>query len=78
MVKNINHQLIRRNVISKDVFIDSDATKILFDILCLPVNSNCIGGYVQEISLNPYGFHLLADIQVNIYTTFLNNYITCI
>ena len=65
VLKNIKHQFIRRNVISKDIFIDSDASKNLFEILCMPVNSNCIGGYVQEINLNPYGFHLLADIQVN-------------
>ena len=49
--------------LSNEVFVDAQAAKVLTDGLCYSVN-NTVSGFIQEISLDPYGFFLLSDIQV--------------
>ena len=72
-LKMIKSEFVNRHKMSSDVYIDTLATKTLTDGLCLESSSN-IEGYIQEIGLNPFGFLLLSDIQVNfVFFIVLNN-----
>ena len=51
--------------LSNEIFVDSQASKVMLDSLCHSVN-NRVSGYIQEISLDPYGLLLFSDIQVNL------------
>ena len=53
-----------RNRLSSDIFVDANCAKIMTDKLCLPSDSK-MAGYIQEITMNPFGFLTMSDIQVN-------------
>lgn len=62
-LKQMKSEFINKHRLSSDVYIDVLATKSVTDRMCLKSSSN-IDGYIQEISLNPFGFLLFSDIQV--------------
>ena len=64
-LKMIKSEFSNQNKISSDVFTDALAAKAVSDGMCLESNSN-IKGYISEIGLDPFGFLLISDIQVNI------------
>lgn len=51
------------NRLSSDIYSDADLAKKMTDDLCL-ISKSELHGYIQEISLNPFGFLLISDIQV--------------
>ena len=50
--------------ISNEVFIDALAAKNVTDQIYGETSSK-LNGYIQEISLDPFGFLLISQIQVN-------------
>ncbi len=62
-LKQMKSEFVNRHKLSNDVFIDALATKSVTDELCIKSSSN-IEGYIQEISLNPFGYLLFSDKQV--------------
>jgi hypothetical protein len=62
-LKKMKSEFVNRHKMSSDVFVDVLAAKSVTDGMCLKSSSN-IEGYIQEISLNPFGFLLFSDIQV--------------
>lgn len=52
---------------------DSQATKHLCDFMCLPAEN--LHGYVQEISLDPFGLYLVSELQVNLIFYLILNFI---
>jgi hypothetical protein len=51
-----------RNRISRDIVLDSQASKILCDYMCVPTTH--LRGSIQEIKQFPFGLLLLSEIQV--------------
>ena len=51
--------------ISSDIFLDAEASKILTDAVCFHSQSK-LTGYIQEISLNPFGVLFLSDLNVSV------------
>ena len=62
-LSKIKSEFVNRDKISNDVFQDAEAAKYIMDGLCLVENSKFYG-YIQEISLSPFGFILTSYIQV--------------
>ena len=55
-----------RDKISRDILIDSQASKVLCEKLCLhPVKEGELKGYVQQIYQDPFGLMLISMIQVS-------------
>jgi hypothetical protein len=52
--------------ISSDVFIDAIATKTIFDEIAYKTSGK-IKGYLGTIGLDPYGFLLFSEFQVQCY-----------
>jgi hypothetical protein len=71
VLKQIKHQYERRNVLSTDIFIDAQATKLLCEAIALPSNSNCLKGFVQLIIQDPFGMLFFSDIQVISFKQFI-------
>ncbi len=62
----IRKEFTDANKLSNDIYIDIEAAKISMDGLCHVVNPKSIfKGYISDISLNPFGFLLNSEIQVN-------------
>ena len=55
---------MNRDRLSKDIFVDVEAAKVLCEHLCLFSSPGKLSGFVQEINQNPFGFLLMSDIQV--------------
>ena len=51
-------------MLSTDIFVDTEASKKMCDIMCPMPNLNCIKGFIQIINQNPFGFLCISDIQV--------------
>ena len=62
-LSKIKSEFVNRDKISNDVFKDAEAAKYIMDGLCL-VGDSKFYGYIQEISLSPFGFILTSYIQV--------------
>lgn len=60
----IKHEYKHRYRISQDVHDDARGAKIVFDNLKSDTQKLPILGYIQELSLDPFGFCLTSDIQV--------------
>ena len=50
--------------ISTDIFIDSNSTKVIYDKMFGENLGRSLKGFVQDISLNPYAFFMMSDMQV--------------
>ena len=61
----MKYEHVNREKISNDIFTDVLATKTNYDkqALRLIPNSSCTG-FIQEISMVPYGMLLISDLQV--------------
>jgi hypothetical protein len=59
----ISSEYRNRDRLSTDFFGDANIAKLLTDNLCLPIKGK-INGYIQEISLSPFGFLTMSDLQV--------------
>ena len=66
VLKQIKYEFVHRNRISKDIFVDSNAAKVLSEYLCLELENKDVNGYVQQINQNPFGMLLFSEIQVGI------------
>lgn len=62
-LSKIRSEYLNRNRISTDHLVDAEAAKTVSDKLCQFYCKN-ISGFIQEISLNPFGALFLSDIQV--------------
>ena len=69
-MKKLKSDYVHNYRFSKDLYVDCEATKRLFDILCNSVKYK-YPGYIQEIIQNPFGLLLMSDIQVSYF--FQNN-----
>lgn len=59
----ISSEFRNRDRLSTDFFGDANIAKLLTDNICLPIKGK-INGYIQEISLSPFGFLTMSDLQV--------------
>lgn len=59
-------EFVHRFKISSDIFIDSIATKTIFDEIASTTNKK-IKGFISNIGLDPFGFLLFSEIQVSIF-----------
>ena len=59
----ISSEYRNRDRLSTDFFGDANIAKLLTDNICLPIKGK-INGYIQEISLSPFGFLTMSDLQV--------------
>lgn len=57
---------------SKDLTCDLKATKRLCDSMCLTFDESNLSGFIQKTMIEPFGFLLLSDIQVQLYILFHN------
>ena len=64
ILHKIKSQFVHRNRLDADIIIDTDACKRLFDASYPPETPGRIKGYMQDISLCPFGFLLISNIQV--------------
>jgi len=49
--------------LDQNIFLDAEMAKNLTDNISL-LSTSKVNGYVQEISLNPFGYLMLSDINV--------------
>jgi hypothetical protein len=61
-MKVMAHEYINRLKLSRDIFVDIEATSHLFQTLCK--NHGKLDGYVHDIGLNPFGYCLISNLQV--------------
>lgn len=64
VIRKIKSEYILKNRISRDMLIDSEAIKLAFDESFQGENKQEICGYVQDISMNPFGMLLISKFQV--------------
>lgn len=57
-------EYLRQNRISTDVYHDANTAKIVHSSYYKKIYDDGLIGYIQEISLDPFGFLLISDIQV--------------
>jgi len=81
VLKTIKSEYKYNARISKDLYNDAEASKILCEKLCLFSHPTQLNGYVQEIGQNPFGILLMSHIQVlklkkNFYLIMIFNCIT--
>jgi hypothetical protein len=62
VLKKIKQEAKNKSLISKDVYVDAEASKILCDSLC--ESGGIIHGFIQKISMNPFELLLISDAQV--------------
>lgn len=65
-LRKIKSEYVLKNRISTDIYLDAEATKILTDSICIPGKTK-LSGYIQEITLNPFGVFFLSDLNVSSY-----------
>jgi hypothetical protein len=63
----IKSEFLHQNRISNDIFHDAQSAKIIHDNYYKKVFRDGLLGFIQEISLDPFGFLLISDIQVTYY-----------
>ena len=56
-------EFLHRYRMSTDIFIDSLSTRTIFENVCLKINGS-LNGFLQLITLSPFGFLLMCEIQV--------------
>ena len=61
VLKTVRFEAKHRERLSTNTYTDADATKQVMDKL---INGKMINGFVREIGLDPFGFLLMAQIQV--------------
>ena len=61
----IRSEFINQSKISKDIYVDTEATKHLFDKLSRHTK---YPGFLQEINQNPFGILLISEIQVSVFS----------
>ena len=67
LLKQIKFEFKHQELISLNLFVDTEASKKLtIHLIPSPITS-CLKGYVQDISMNPYGFILFSYIQVSFF-----------
>jgi hypothetical protein len=69
-MKMVKYEAVHSERLSTLIEADARLAKKAFEHLCLPPiekNKNSIIGFIQEISLDPYGILMLSDIQVLIF-----------
>lgn len=65
--KKINYETRNIDVFSPNMITDCILTKKHFDSFCFSFHPPLeIKGFIQSISLEPFGFVLMSEIQVNI------------
>ena len=64
VLKTIKSEFKYNARISKDLYFDAEASKVLCQKLCLFSHETQLKGYVQEIGQNPFGLLLMSNIQV--------------
>lgn len=57
-------QFRHRFQLENEFRVDSDAAKLVFDVLISKCGNSHISGFIQEIQSNPFGALLFSDIQV--------------
>ena len=67
-------EFCHRFKISSDIFIDSIATKSIFDEMVFKTHGK-IKGYLSNVGLDPFGFLLFSEIQVNLLAIYFNRYL---
>ncbi len=60
----IRYECRHANRLSPNAFIDASAAKFSMDNLSLDIGS--LSGYLQDTSLNPFGFLLISGLQVRV------------
>ena len=64
VLKTIKSELVHQNRLSNELISDIKAAKTLCDSFCLNSQTTDLFGFIQKISLDPFGFLLLSHIQV--------------
>ena len=64
LLKQIKYEFKHQELISLNLFVDTEASKKLTTHLIPSPTSSNLRGFVQDISMNPYGFILFSHIQV--------------
>ena len=62
-MRQIKYEIKNENRFSTDFFVDTIAAQELSNKLALGSSKN-ISGFIQQSSMNPFGFILLSEIQV--------------
>ncbi|CAF0989827.1 unnamed protein product, partial [Brachionus calyciflorus] len=57
-------KMSHRHQLSKDLLVDADSAKNVFDQMLPRKDEKTIKGYIQEIQSNPFGVLLISEIQV--------------
>ena len=55
---------MRRNKLFNNINLDSKTTKFIYDKMFQSKNKNGLNGFIQEISLDPFGLLFTSEIQV--------------
>lgn len=68
-LRGIKSDYVHRNRISTDIIIDSMSAKNLLDKLCFSrdifvKDKDSLKGYIQNISIDPFGLLFTSEIQV--------------
>ncbi len=63
VLNTMKSEFLHRFKISSDIFIDSIATKTIFDEMAYKTGGK-IKGYMSNVGLDPFGFLLFSEIQV--------------
>ncbi len=63
VLNTMKSEFLHRFKISSDIFIDSIATKTIFDEMAFKTSGK-IKGYMSNVGLDPFGYLLFSKIQV--------------
>ena len=64
ILSKIKSEFNHRNRLDTDILVDIEACKRFYHSSFPAEQNGKISGYVQDISLNPFGFTIISDIQV--------------
>jgi hypothetical protein len=63
-LSKIKEEFLNQNKLSKEILIDAKLTKQVFDFMYHKIDYTNIEGYIHELTLDPFGFLLISDLQV--------------
>ena len=64
-LRQLKYEYIHRDRMSNDIFQDARVAKSIMTDLVGDENNKDIKGYIQELSMDPFGFLLISDLQVS-------------
>lgn len=62
----MKHEKQHEDRVSINIYVDSEATKTIYDKRAICLEQMNFKGFLQEISQNPFGLFFITPIQVNL------------